>query len=77
MYRNPNQLNPAMLCVEFTQVQYIVWSELIHFFESCRHCNKGTLKLIDNIIFVVSHFLIAKVSPEWRLNPGFGIQTDR
>ena len=26
------------------------------------------------MIFVVSHFLSAKVSPEWRLNPGFGTQ---
>ena len=25
-------------------------------------------------LFVVSHFLSAKVSPEWRLNPGFGNQ---
>ena len=29
------------------------------------HLNLSTL-------FVVDHFLIAKVSPEWRLNPGFG-----
>ena len=25
-----------------------------------------------SMIFVVSHFLSAKVSPEWRFNPGFG-----
>ena len=25
-----------------------------------------------SMIFVVSHFLSAKVTPEWRLNPSFG-----
>ena len=31
------------------------------------HWKKSTL-------FVVNHVLSAKVSPEWRLNPGFGAQ---
>ena len=28
-------------------------------------------QLTLSTLFVVSHFLSAKVSPEWRLNPGF------
>ena len=27
-----------------------------------------------SMIFVFSHFLSAKVTPEWRLNPSFGIK---
>ena len=34
---------------------------------------KTILNLSTIYIFVVSHFLIAKVSSEWRLNPGLGI----
>ena len=49
-----------MLCVEFPEVQYIDFSELIHFWKH----SSWALKL--------NHFLIAKVSPEWRLNPRFG-----
>ena len=30
------------------------------------------VQLNISIIFVVSHFLSAKLSSEWRLNPGFG-----
>ena len=54
----------AMPCVEFPQVQYIDLSELIH-----------VLKAVTFVTtFMVSHSLIAKVSPEWKLNPGFRTQ---
>ena len=61
-----------MLCVVhvFTQVQYIIWSELIHFFESFVTSKHNLLT-----IFKAGYFLIAKASPEWRLNPGVGTQT--
>ena len=39
----------------------------------CAVQNQGiTLKI--STLFVVSHDLSAKVPPEWRSNPGFGIQ---
>ena len=59
-----------MLCVESPQVQYIDLSELIHVLKAyvaivtSKHLNSAT-------IFVVSSFLIAKVTPGWRLNSGF------
>lgn len=55
-------------CVEFLQVQYTDYSEVVHvtcvIIVTSVHLNLSTL-------FVVDHFLRAKVSPEWRLNPGF------
>ena len=51
-------------------MQYIDLSELIHVLKAyvaivtSKHLNLAT-------IFVVSHFLIAKVTPGWRLNSGF------
>ena len=52
--------------------QYIDLSELIHVLKvftvvTSEHLNLST-------IFVVNHFLIAKVTPERRVNPGFGTQ---
>ena len=52
--------------------QYIDLSELIHVLKvvtvvASEHLNPST-------IFVVNHFLIAKVIPEWRVNPGYGTQ---
>ena len=57
-------------CVEFLQVQYTEYNEIGQdvtyvIIVTSVHLNLSTL-------FVVDHFLIAKVSPEWRLNPGFG-----
>ena len=59
-----------MLGVESPQGQYIDLSELIHVLKAhvaivnSEHFNLTT-------IFVVSHFLIAKVTPGCRLNSGF------
>ena len=52
--------------------QYIDLSELIHVLKvvtivTSEHLNQST-------IFVVNHFLIAKKTPEWRVNPGFATQ---
>ena len=49
-------------------------SEIVHFvkvaiFAISVHLNLSTL-------FVVSHFLCAKLSPKWRLNPDFGSQKE-
>ena len=52
-----------MLCVEFPQVQYINLSKLIHVLKAV------AIVTMDIVIFVFSHFWIAKVFPEWRLNP--------
>ena len=61
-----------MLCVEFPQVQYIDSSELIHVLKAVAHDIKWALKRTGQSS--VSHFLIAKVFPECRLNLGFGTQ---
>ena len=61
-----------MLCVEFPQVQNIYLRELIHVLKAVTTVTSEHLNL--STIFVVSHFLIAKMSPEKTLNPGFGTQ---
>ena len=49
----PNlSLRQLVLCVEFPQVQYFVLSEIVH--------------VLKSVTIVISHFLNAKVSPEWR-----------
>ena len=58
------------MCVEFLQVQYNEYNEIGQdvtyvIIVTGVHLNLSTL-------FVVDHFLRAKVSPEWRLNLGFG-----
>ena len=60
-----------MLRVEFPQVQKIDTSKIIVFWKLS---NASTYL---RTIFVVSHFLIAEMSPEWRLNPVFGTQKKR
>ena len=60
-------------CVEFPQVQFIDWREIVHVLKAVTVVTSVRLNNLS-MIFVVSHFLIAKVSPKWRLNPGFGIQ---
>ena len=62
----------AMPCVEFPQVQYIDLSELIHVLKAVTFVTSEHLNL--STTFMVSHSLIAKVSPEWKLNPGFRTQ---
>ena len=56
----------TMLCVEFPQVQYIDLSELIHVLKAVTFVTGEHLNL--SMTFMVSHSLIAKVSPEWKLN---------
>ena len=40
-----------MLCVVVTQVQYIIWSELIHFFESFVTTKHNLLTIFKAITF--------------------------
>ena len=58
-----------MLCVEFPQGSTSILIEIVHVLKAVairisEHINLST-------IFVVSHFLSAKVSREWRSNPDF------
>ena len=61
-----------MFCVEFPQVQYIDLSEIVHVFKAVAMVTTENLNL--STMFVDSYFLSAKVSPEWKLNQGFGTQ---
>ena len=61
-----------MLCAEFPQVQYINVIQMVHVLKAVAIVTGEDLKL--STFVVVSHFLSAKVSPEWRLKPGFGTQ---
>lgn len=61
-----------MLCAEFPYLQYIDLSQIVHVVEAIIivirvHWNLST-------VFVVSHVLSTKVSPEWRSNQGFVTQ---
>ena len=51
-----------MLCFEFPQVQNIDLSELIHVLKAVASVTSEHLNL--STIFVVSHFSIAKMSPQ-------------
>ena len=55
-----------MLCVEFPQVQYINLGEILHALKAVTIVTG--VHLNSSMIFVASHFLSVKVSPEWRLN---------
>ena len=61
-----------MFFVEFPQVQYIDLSEIVHVLKAVAMMTIENLNL--STMFVDSYFLSAKVSPEWRLNQGFGTQ---
>ena len=50
----------------------VILSEIVHVLKAVAILTSKHLNL--STIFVVSHFLIAKVYPEWRLNPRFGSQ---
>ena len=50
-------------------MQYIDGSEIVQFVKAAIMVISVHLKI--STFFVVSHVLSAKVSPEWRLNPGF------
>lgn len=54
-----------MLCGELPEVQYIQLIQLIHVLKAVAIVTSENLNLSTN--FVVSLFLIAKVSAEWRL----------
>ena len=58
-----------MLCGKLPQLQYI---QLIHVLKAVAIVTSEHLNL--STIFVVSLFLIAKVSAEWRLNQRFETQ---
>ena len=51
------------------KLQYIDVSEIVQFVKAAIISISVHLKI--STFFVVSHVLSAKVSPEWRLNPGF------
>ena len=61
-----------MLCGELPEVQYIQLIQLIHVLKAVAIVTSENLNLSTN--FVVSLFLIAKVSAEWRLNQRFETQ---
>ena len=62
----------TMPSVEFPQLQYIDLSELIHVLKAVTVVTSEHLNL--STTFMVSHSLIPKVSPEWKLNSGFRTQ---
>ena len=66
------KLSLRRLCIEFPQVQYIDLREIVHVLKAVTIVTSVRLKSLS-MIFVVSHFLIGKVSPKWKLNPVFGI----
>ena len=70
--KNHLQLISATLYVEFIQVQYFDFSDIVQFVKASIIVIRVHLKI--STLFMVSHFFSAKVSPEWRLNPGFGTQ---
>lgn len=61
-----------MLCGELPEVHYIQLIQLIHVLKAVAIVTSENLNLSTN--FVVSLFLIAKVSAEWRLNQRFETQ---
>ena len=61
-----------MLCGKLPQLQYIQLIQLIHVLKAVAIVTSEHLNL--STIFVVSLFLIAKVSAEWRLNQRFETQ---
>ena len=65
--KNHLQLISATLYVEFTQVQYFDFSDIVQFVKASIIVIRVHLKI--STLFMVSHFFSAKVSPEWRLNP--------
>ena len=58
-----------MLCGKSPKVQYIQLIQLMHVLKAVAIVTSEHLNL--STIFVVSLFLIAKVSAEWRLNQRF------
>jgi len=63
---------PTTLYVELTQALFIDLSEIVKFVKASTFVISAHLKI--STLFVISRILRAKVSPEWRLNPGFGTQ---
>ena len=50
----------------------LILSKIVHVLKAVATVTSEHLNL--SAIFVASHFLSAKVSPEWRLSPGFRTQ---
>ena len=66
------KLSLRWLCDEFRQkVQYIDLREIVHVLKALTIVTSVQLNNLS-MTFVVSHFSSAKVSPKWRLRPGFG-----
>ena len=66
-------INLSLQCcvtVELPRVQYINLSEIAHVVKAVLIVNDALLNL--SMLLCPVTFLSAKVSPEWRLNPGFG-----
>ena len=59
------------LCyVVLNQVRYINLSEIVHVLKAVAIVTSVHLNI--SMIFLVSHFLSAQVTPKWRLSPSFG-----
>ena len=58
-----------MLCVEFSQVQYIDLGGIVHGLKDLT-----IVTLFPQVFGDSSHFLSDKVSPGWRLKPSFRTQ---
>ena len=63
---------PTTLYVEFKQALFIDLSEIVQFVKASTFFISAHLKI--STLFVISHILRAKVSPEWRLNSSFRTQ---
>ena len=64
MYKKSWSFLSTMYCIEFPQVQYINLSEIVHVLKAVAIVTRVHLNI--SVIFVVSHFLSAQVTPEWR-----------
>ena len=63
-----------MLCVEFSQVQYIDLGGIIHGLKAVTIVTSEFLNLYINHFWGLSHFLSDEVSPGWRPKPSLGTQ---
>ena len=63
-----------ILCVEFQQVHYTDLSEIVQFVKADIIVISVNLKLSSEPFLLSVTFWVLKVSREWSLNLGFGIQ---
>ena len=62
-------VSATVVCWIATSAVNIYLSEIVHVLKAVAIVTR--VHLNKSMIFLVSHFLSAKVTPEWRLNPGF------